>query len=241
MEWITEFSSWISLITLILMEIILGIDNVIFIILLVNRLPEHKRNTARTTGLILAMLMRILLLLSIAWVMKLKATLISFHSYTLSGRDIILIAGGFFLLFKSSHEIHAAMVENQSSKNPKTQTTPKVQFLSTIIQIAIIDIVFSFDSVITAVGMADHVEIMIIAIVISVAVMLFMAKHIGEFVRKNPTIKMLAMSFLILIGVALIAEGLQFHIPKGYIYFSMAFSLAVELLNINKKKQVKDV
>ncbi len=235
MNWLTDPEAWIALITLTSMEIILGIDNIIFITLLAGRLPLAQRDKARSLGLLFAMLTRILLLLSITWVMRLKTPFIHISEYSFSGRDLILIFGGFFLLAKSTHEIHNASSENHNGEESAKKVTPG--FIMTLIQISIIDIVFSLDSVITAVGMADHTEVMIIAIVISVLVMLFAAKHTSNFVEKHPTIKMLALSFLLLIGITLIAEGLQFHIPKGYIYFAMAFSLGVECLNIRMRKR----
>ncbi|OQX38152.1 MAG: hypothetical protein B0D91_05020 [Oceanospirillales bacterium LUC14_002_19_P2] len=228
MEWLADPQAWISLITLVALEIVLGIDNIIFISILAGRLPEHQRQKARTIGLILAMCTRVLLLLSIAWVMRLTNPLFSILDQEISGRDLILIGGGLFLLAKSTHEIHSAM-EHDSSNVVQTALSG---FLMVLVQIAILDIVFSLDSVITAVGMADHVPVMVIAIVIAVLVMLFAAKPIGEFVDKHPTLKMLALSFLILVGVSLIGEGLSLHIPKGYIYFAMAFSLCVEIINI---------
>ena len=228
MEWLADPQAWISLITLVALEIVLGIDNIIFISILAGRLPEHQRQKARTIGLILAMCTRVLLLLSIAWVMQLTNPLFSILDQEISGRDLILIGGGLFLLAKSTHEIHSAM-EHDSSNVVKTALSG---FMMVLVQIAILDIVFSLDSVITAVGMADHVPVMVIAIVIAVLVMLFAAKPIGEFVDKHPTLKMLALSFLILVGVSLIGEGLSLHIPKGYIYFAMAFSLCVEIINI---------
>ena len=235
MNWLTDPEAWAALITLTSMEIILGIDNIIFLTLLSGRLPEHQRDKARTLGLLLAMLTRILLLLSITWVMRLQEPFFQLNSLSISARDLILIGGGFFLLAKSTHEIHnASDGEREESTTSKKVTTG---LLMTLAQIAVLDIVFSLDSVVTAVGMANHVEVMIIAIATSVAVMLFAAKFIGRFIETHPTIKMLALSFLLLIGVTLIAEGLQFHIPKGYIYFAMAFSLGVECLNIRKRKK----
>jgi predicted tellurium resistance membrane protein TerC len=229
MEWLLDPHAWVALITLAALEIVLGVDNIIFISILVGRLPEHQRNRARTLGLAFAMLTRIGLLLSLAWIMTLTQPLFSIGPKEISGRDLILIAGGLFLLWKSVHEIHNAF---EDEEHHGSAGTAAATFGAIIAQIAIIDIVFSLDSVITAVGMVDEVAIMIIAIVLAVGVMMFAAKPIGEFVDRNPTIKMLALSFLILIGVALIGEGWDLHIPKGYIYFAMAFSVAVEILNI---------
>jgi predicted tellurium resistance membrane protein TerC len=227
MEWLTDPEAWIALATLTALEIVLGIDNIIFISILVGRLPERERNKARRLGLGLAMVMRIALLLSLAWIMTLKEPLFTLVK-EISGRDLILIGGGLFLLWKSVHEIHNALEGEDEAHGGGASVT----FAGVLAQIAIIDIVFSLDSVITAVGMAEHVEVMIVAIVLAVAVMMFAARPIGEFVDRHPTIKMLALSFLILIGFALIGEGLDFHVPKGYIYFAMAFSVGVELLNM---------
>ena len=232
-EWITTPEAWIALGTLIALEVVLGIDNIIFISILVGRLPAEQRNIARQLGLSLAMLSRLALLFSLVWVMGLVEPWFSILEIEISGRDLILIVGGLFLLAKSTHEIH-----NSLEIVPETEQTPRaVGFYSVLAQIAVLDIVFSLDSVITAVGLVEHLSIMVIAIVVAVAVMLFSAKPIGEFVDRNPTIKMLALSFLILIGFTLIAEGFDVHIPKGYIYFAMAFSVAVEMLNIRVRKK----
>ena len=228
MEWITDPQAWIALATLTALEIVLGIDNIIFISILVGRLPERRRNLARRLGLALAMGTRILLLVSLAWIMTLTVPLFSVLRWDISGRDLILILGGLFLLWKSVHEIHNALEGENGEEGAVAQAT----FGGVLIQIALIDIVFSLDSVITAVGMADDLAVMIIAVVAAVAVMMFAARPIGEFVDRHPTIKMLALSFLILVGFALVAEGLDLHVPKGYIYFAMAFSVAVELLNL---------
>jgi predicted tellurium resistance membrane protein TerC len=232
MEWITDPQAWIALATLTALEIVLGIDNIIFISILVGRLPEHQRNRARTLGLAAAMGTRILLLLSLAWVMTLTAPLFTVTRWEISGRDLILILGGLFLLWKSVHEIHNSL---EGEEEDEHGTAVQATFGSVLVQIAIIDIVFSLDSVITAVGMADDVAVMVIAVVAAVAVMMFAARPIGEFVDRHPTIKMLALSFLILVGFALVAEGLDLHVPKGYIYFAMAFSVAVELLNLRMR------
>ena len=237
MELLSDPQAWLAFATLTALEIVLGIDNIIFISILVGRLPKEVQQRARTIGLALAMITRILLLLSITWVMGLSADLFSFGSLGISGRDVILIGGGLFLLAKSTLEIHSGLEGEEQHHEAKIRAT----FTSVILQIAIIDIVFSLDSVITAVGMADHVEVMIAAVVVAVIVMMFLAKPIGDFVDRHPTIKMLALSFLILIGVALVGEGLEFHIPKGYIYFAMAFSVAVEMLNIRTRKKLEPV
>jgi predicted tellurium resistance membrane protein TerC len=228
MEWIASPEAWIALATLTALEIILGVDNIIFISILVGRLHESVRQRARIVGLGLAMAMRILLLLMISWIMQLQQPLFTVLGAEMSGRDLILIGGGLFLLAKSTIEIHHA-VEGAASREVKAKA---VGFAGVIVQIGIIDLVFSLDSVITAVGMADDVPVMIIAIVLAVLVMMFSARAIGEFVEQHPTVKMLALNFLVLIGVALIAEGVDFHIPKGYIYFAMAFSVVVEMLNL---------
>ncbi len=229
LEWIADPSAWVALATLTLLEIVLGIDNIIFISILVGRLPEAQRQKARILGLGLAMGTRILLLLSLAWVMRLTEPLFTVLGEAISGRDLILLVGGLFLIAKSTHEIHQSLEGAAEEAGVVSKTA---DFLSTLVQIAILDIIFSLDSVITAVGMADHVPVMVLAIIIAVGVMMFAAKAIGDFVDTHPTIKMLALSFLILVGVALMAEGLDLHIPKGYIYFAMAFSLVVEMINI---------
>ena len=235
-EWLLDPSAWMALATLTLLEIVLGIDNIIFISILVGKLPPEQRQRARVLGLAGAMITRVLLLLSLAWVMRLTYPLFSILDEAISGRDIILIVGGLFLLAKSTHEIHGSLEGDESSDETSTGKVVHHGFVATLIQIAILDIIFSLDSVITAVGMASHVPVMILAIVIAVGVMMFAAKAIGDFVDNHPTIKMLALSFLILVGVALIAEGFDLHIPKGYIYFAMAFSLGVEMLNIRLRK-----
>lgn len=229
MEWIADPQAWIALGTLTALEIVLGIDNIIFITILAGRLPEEQRQKARMIGLSIAMVARILLLFAIAWIMGLTEPLFSVFEHEISGRDIILIAGGLFLLGKATHEIHS----NLEGEDPSATGTPVTAgFWSVLIQIGLIDMVFSIDSVITAVGLADDIEVMVIAIVIAVGVMMVSANAVGQFVDKHPTIKMLALSFLTLIGFTLLAEGMDFHIPKGYVYFAMAFSVAVELLNL---------
>jgi predicted tellurium resistance membrane protein TerC len=232
MEWILEPQAWVSLLTLTALEIVLGIDNIIFISILVGRLPAQQRQRARILGLALAMLMRILLLLSLVWVMGLTRPLFSVFGEEISGRDIILLGGGLFLLAKSTMEIHHALEGADSGAH----TPAAASFASVLVQIALVDIVFSLDSVITAVGLAQHVPVMVLAIVIAVLVMMWAARPISDFVDAHPTIKVLALSFLVLIGVALIGEGLDFHIPKGYIYFAMAYALVVEMLNMKMRK-----
>ena len=232
-DWIADPNAWIALATLTALEIVLGVDNVIFISILVGRLPEAQRDSARRLGLGLAMGTRILLLLSIAWVMRLTTPLVTIGQ-AFSGRDLILIGGGLFLLWKSVHEIHGSL---ESDGEAATATGGRATYGGVLVQIAVIDIVFSLDSVITAVGLADDVAVMVIAIVLSVLVMMFAAKPIGDFVDRHPTIKMLALSFLVLVGVTLIAEGFGTRIPKGYIYFAMAFSLGVEVLNLRLRSR----
>ena len=229
-EWIYSPEAWLALLTLTALEIVLGIDNIIFISILVGRLPAHQRQRARIQGLALAMLTRIALLLSLAWVMRLTGPLFTILTQEISGRDLILIGGGLFLLYKSSQEIWENL---EGPENHEEHTSKQlVSYAGVLGQIAIIDIIFSLDSVITAVGMAEHVEVMVTAIVIAIGVMLLFAKQIGDFINRYPSLKILALSFLLLIGVLLTAEGLGQHINKGYIYFAMAFALAVELLNI---------
>ncbi|MFT3737113.1 MAG: TerC family protein [Rhodocyclaceae bacterium] len=234
MEWLADPNAWIALATLTALEIVLGIDNIIFISILVGRLPPERRNLARRLGLSLAMGTRILLLLSLAWIMRLTAPMFTVLGNEISGRDIILIGGGLFLLWKSVHEIHNSLQapEHHESATPGAA----VSFASVLVQIAIIDIVFSLDSVITAVGLVNQIGVMVAAILISVGVMMFAARPIGEFVDDNPTIKMLALSFLVLVGATLIAEGFDTHVSKGYIYFAMAFSVVVELINIRLRR-----
>ena len=237
MEWIASPEAWIALATLTVLEIVLGIDNIVFISILVGRLPEAQRQRGRVLGLGLAMGTRILLLLLITWIMRLQATLFSVLGVDISGRDLILIGGGLFLLAKATLEIHSSLEGAHESH----RAVKAVSFASVLVQIALIDIVFSLDSVITAVGMADDVMVMIIAIVIAVGVMMFSAGAIGRFVDDHPTVKMLALSFLVLIGFALISEGVDLHIPKGYIYFAMAFSVAVEMLNLRLRRRREPV
>jgi predicted tellurium resistance membrane protein TerC len=234
MEWLADPQAWIALATLTLLEIVLGVDNIIFISILVGRLPPAQRDRARRIGLALAMGSRIALLMSLAWIMTLTEPLFGVLSQEISGRDIILIGGGLFLLWKSVHEIHNSL-EGEVEQAGTTTGAAAATFGGVLAQIAVIDIVFSLDSVITAVGMVSQVGVMITAIVIAVGVMMFAARAIGDFVDQHPTIKMLALSFLILVGAALIGEGLGAHLPKGYIYFAMAFSMVVEMLNIRMR------
>jgi len=236
--WLTSPESWIALATLTALEIVLGIDNIIFISILVSRLPKNKQNFARNTGLMLAMLTRLALLFSIFWVIKLTAPWFTVFGQEISGRDMILIGGGLFLLAKATHEIHTSL-EGAQEETPRLISS---SVAAVLIQIALLDIVFSLDSVITAVGLAKDVSIMAIAIICAVGVMLFAAKPISKFVAAHPTIKILALSFLLLIGVTLVAEGFDVHVPKGYIYFAMAFSVGVEMLNLRmRNKQMKPV
>ena len=235
-EWIADPEAWISLVTLAALEIVLGIDNIIFINILVGRLPERQRQSGRILGLALAMLTRILLLMSLAWMMKLTAPLFTVFNQEISGRDLILLIGGLFLIIKSSGEIKEAI---NHQEHHESESKNKVSYLGVLIQIAVLDIVFSLDSVITAVGMASHLPVMILAIMIAVGVMMFAAKPIGDFVDTHPTLKILALAFLILVGISLIAESLDIHIPKGYIYFAMGFSVVVEMINIRMRRLMK--
>lgn len=234
MELLTDPQVWLAFLTLTALEIVLGIDNIIFISILVGRLPQRQRALGRNLGLGVAMLTRILLLLSITWVMGLSEPLFALFGHAVSGRDLILVGGGLFLLGKSTLEIHASLEgEEEGSAGGAA-----AGFFGVIAQIAIVDIVFSLDSVITAVGLADHVPVMVAAIVVSVMLMMLAAGPISEFVDRHPTFKILALSFLILVGMALVGEGFGLHIPKGYIYFAMAFSAVVELLNMRLRKRV---
>ena len=235
-DWISSPEAWIALTTLLALEIVLGIDNIIFITILVGRVEARQRDLARVLGLGFAMLSRIALLFSLAWIAGMVEPLFQLFDRPFSGRDLVLITGGLFLLAKATHEIHVSM-EGAGSQQPVAKVAGLVP---TIIQIGLIDIVFSLDSVITAVGLVQHLTVMVIAIIGAVVVMLFAAKPIGDFVDAHPTIKILALSFLILIGFTLVAEGLGVHVPKSYIYFAMAFSFLVEMLNIriSRKKVV---
>lgn len=243
MEWLSNPEIWISLITLTVLEIVLGIDNIIFISIMASKLPASQQKKARQVGLALAMITRVLLLLSLTWIMRLTSPLFNmadwiglgsgewYEKLAISGRDLILIIGGLFLIYKSTREIHEKLEGDEHA----VQTKAVVTFNGVIFQILLLDIVFSLDSVITAVGMADHIWVMIAAVIIAVIVMMVSAGGISNFVNKHPTVKMLALSFLLLIGVSLLAEGLDQHIPKGYIYFAMAFSVLVEMLNLKMK------
>lgn len=245
MEWIANPEIWISLTTLTVLEIVLGIDNIVFISILSNKLPESQQKKARQIGLGLAMATRVLLLLSISWIMSLTEPIVNFaellgqnqgywfEKLDFSGRDIILLLGGLFLIYKSTVEIHGRMEGEEHEDMVKTK---KVTFGSVLIQILVLDVVFSLDSVITAVGMADEIGVMIAAVIIAVGVMMVSAESISGFVNKHPSVKMLALAFLLLIGVSLTAEAFEQHIPKGYIYFAMAFSVLVEVLNLRTKK-----
>jgi predicted tellurium resistance membrane protein TerC len=232
-EWLTSPEAWIALGTLTALEIVLGIDNIIFISILVGRLPESQRAFARRMGLGLAMIARLGLLFSISWVMGLTEPWVTVFTHAISGRDVILVGGGLFLLAKATHEIHNSLEGVEESGH----TVVAASMGMVLLQIALLDIVFSLDSVITAVGLVDQVSLMAIAIILAVLVMLMAAKAIGDFVDEHPTIKILALSFLILVGVTLMVEGFDVHVPKGYIYFSMAFSVTVEMLNIRMRKK----
>lgn len=232
MEWVTNPESWIALATLTALELVLGIDNIVFISILSGKLPEHERQRARLVGLAVAMGMRILLLLSLAWLVRLTAPLVTVLGHPLSGRDLILFFGGLFLLAKSTYEIHHKLEGHEGGHS--TATAPS--FGGVILQILVLDMIFSLDSVITAVGMVREIPIMVIAVVIAVGCMMLFARPVSDFVERHPTVKMLALSFLLLIGMALVADGLGQHIPKGYIYFAMGFSVFVEALNLRAGK-----
>lgn len=233
MEWLFEPQIWIALATLTALEIVLGIDNIIFITILADKLPQEQRAQARTVGLALAMITRIILLLSLVWIMKLTQPLFTVLHHEISGRDLILILGGAFLIAKSTLEIHDKLEGSEEE-----HATPNASsYIAVLVQIMLLDIVFSLDSVITAVGMVQQVGVMIAAIIIAVGFMMFAAGKISEFVDKHPTLKMLALSFLLLVGMALIGEGFEMHIPKGYIYFAMAFSVFVEMLNLQLRER----
>lgn len=236
MEWMWDIGIWSSLLTLTVLEIVLGIDNIVFITLLVGKLPEHQRNFARQFGLMAALGTRVLLLMSVAWLAKLVTPLFTVMNHPVSGRDLVLLGGGLFLIYKAVVEIHNSLEGSDDHHGPRRLAS---QMSLVIAQIAVIDIIFSLDSVITAVGLADHLWVMITAIVIAIGVMMFAAKPIGEFVEEHPTVKMLALSFLVLVGVALVAEGTGHEMPKGYLYFAMAFSFIVEMLNLRLRRKRK--
>ncbi len=233
MEWLSDPQAWLALITLTSLEIVLGIDNIIFISILTGKLPVQQRPKAQKIGLALAMITRLLLLFSLTWIMRLTEPFFSILGHDVSGRDIILIVGGLFLLAKSTMEIHDKL---EGEEHHASEGTSGATFRGVVIQIMFLDIVFSLDSVITAVGMASQLAVMATAVILSVGVMLFFAGTVSAFVERHPTIKVLALSFLLLIGVSLIADGLAFHIPKGYIYFAMAFSVFVEMINLKARK-----
>ena len=232
MDWLTSPEAWVALLTLTVLEIVLGIDNVIFISILAGKLPQEQQGKARRLGLALAMLMRIALLFFITLIIKLTAPLFTVLGEEISGRDLVLIVGGLFLLTKSTREIHERLEGEEGGTSVKVRPS----LGSVLIQIMFLDIVFSLDSVITAVGMAEHLGVMVAAVVIAVGFMMVFAAPVSDFVERHPTVKMLALSFLLLIGVALIADGLNQHIPKGYIYFAMAFSVGVEMLNLRMRR-----
>lgn len=235
MEWLLEPQTWISLLTLTVLEIVLGIDNLVFISILADKLPDEERGQARQIGLAMALITRILLLLSLSWLIGLTEPLFTAFSLHISGRDLILLAGGLFLLGKATYEIHDKLEGKEGHSSAKV----KANLMNVVVQIMILDIVFSLDSVITAVGMADQVAVMIAAVIIAVIIMLISVNTISEFISDHPTVKILALSFLLLIGFSLVTEGLGQHIPKGYIYFAMGFSIFVEFLNM-RMKQTKD-
>ena len=237
MEWIADPQTWIAFLTLTLLELVLGIDNIIFISILSGKLPAEQQPRARYIGLALALVMRVLLLLSLSWVIGLTEPIFAVAGQEVSGRDLVLLIGGLFLIAKSTHEIHGSLEGEEGEGSRKVYPG----FTSVIIQIMLLDIVFSLDSVITAVGMVNNLWIMISAVVVSIIAMMFFAGTIGAFVQRHPTIKMLALAFLLLIGVTLIAEGLHQHISKGYIYFAMAFSVFVEILNMRLRKKASPV
>jgi predicted tellurium resistance membrane protein TerC len=237
MEWLTSPENWIALLTLTALEIVLGIDNIIFISILAGKLPEDQQDLGRQIGLVMAMVTRILLLFSLAWLTRLTTPLFTVFSYDISGRDLILITGGLFLLGKSTFEIHEKLEGEEGHASKKVAAS----LAGVIFQIMLLDIVFSLDSVITAIGMVNEVAIMIIAVVIAVAIMLFASAPISEFVNDRPTLKILALSFLLLIGFSLISDGLGLHIPKGYIYFAMGFSVFVEMINLRVRAKTEPV
>lgn len=231
-EWIMDPNAWLALGTLTILEIVLGIDNIIFLSLVVAKLPKVQQNKARRLGLAAAMIMRLALLASIAWVIRLTHPLFTVLDHAISARDLILLLGGLFLIWKASKEIHETIEGTEEEHHTKVHS-----FLGAIVQIMLLDIIFSLDSVITAVGLSDHLFIMMAAVVIAVGVMMFAARPIGEFVNRHPSVKMLALAFLILVGFTLMLESFQVHVPKGYIYFAMFFSMSVEALNLMRSKK----
>ena len=237
MDWITNPEIWIALATLTFLEIVLGVDNIIFISILSGKLPPAQQLKARRVGLLGAMLTRVLLLFSLAWIVKLTAPLFTALGHPVSGRDLILIGGGLFLLAKSTHEMHDALEGEEGHASNRVAAS----FMRVIVQIMLLDIVFSLDSVITAVGMVDELWVMVTAVIASVAIMMVAAEPISGFVHKHPTVKMLALSFLLLIGMSLILEGFGTHIPKGYVYFAMGFSVFVEMINLRMRARTKPV
>jgi predicted tellurium resistance membrane protein TerC len=237
MEWLADPEIWLSLLTLTTLEIVLGIDNLVFIAVLVEKLPPHQQATARRVGIALALITRLMLLSAIAWIIGLTEPVVTIFAHALSWRDIILVAGGLFLLYKGTMEIHERLEGAEGGASAKVPAA----FAAVVIQIAILDIVFSLDSVITAVGMADHLWIMVTAVIIAVIIMLVASGPVSTFVARHPTVKMLALSFLLLIGMALIADGFGVHIPKGYIYAAMGFSVFVEALNLLARRRAKPV
>ena len=234
MDWMSDPQAWIALGTLTVLEIVLGVDNIIFISILSGRLPKEQQAKARTIGLAMALIGRILLLLSISWVMSLEAGLFTVLDNEISGRDLILLIGGLFLLVKATHEIHAKLEHATEGERSVSVSS----FGGVLVQILILDVVFSLDSVITAVGMADQIPVMITAVIIAVVFMMFSAKAVASYIEKHPTVKMLALSFLLLVGTALTADALDFHIPRGYIYFAMGFSVFVEMLNLRLRPKM---
>jgi len=237
MEIFLEPDTWVALLTLTFLEIVLGIDNIIFISLVAGKVPEESQKKARLGGLSIALIMRILLLLSITWIIGLTKPVLTIADFELSWRDIILVAGGIFLLIKSTLEIHHKVEGQQKNTEIVGKKKATMSFSSAIVQIVLLDLVFSFDSILTAVGLTDQIILMVIAVIVAIIVMMIFAKPVGEFVNDHPTIQILALSFLILIGVMLIVEGAHYHVPKGYIYFAVFFSLAIEMLNMRYRKK----
>jgi predicted tellurium resistance membrane protein TerC len=236
-DWLTNPQTWIALVTLTSLEVVLGVDNVIFVSILAGKLPAAQQPRARRTGLFLAMFMRIALLLSLSWLIRLTAPLFGAFGHEFSGRDLILLVGGLFLIGKSTFEIHDKLEGDEGHESTRVAAS----FASVIVQVMLLDVVFSLDSVITAVGMANDLAVMVTAVVLSVAVMMVSADSVAGFVEKHPTVKMLALSFLLLIGVSLVADGMHQHISKGYIYFAMAFSVFVEMINLRVRSRTKPV